>query len=49
MMMVIFLFKCQFVFVLLQDVLKKMTEATDGLKQALGKTLDAWVTPDRCE
>ncbi|CAI9727746.1 aldo-keto reductase YdjG-like [Octopus vulgaris] len=32
-----------------QDVLKKMTEATDDLKQALGKTLDAWVTPDRCE
>ncbi|KAL5006745.1 hypothetical protein ScPMuIL_015551 [Solemya velum] len=31
------------------DVVKQLTEATDELKAKLGKTLDQWVHPDRCD
>ncbi|GAB1603561.1 uncharacterized protein LOC115216743 [Argonauta hians] len=32
-----------------EEVMKKMTTATMDLKEAIGTTLDQWVTPDRCE
>lgn len=32
-----------------QDVVKQLADATEELKAKVGRTLDAWVHPDRCE
>jgi len=29
--------------------MKQMTDATEAVKKKIGKELDQWVTPDRCE
>ncbi|XP_041366608.1 1-deoxyxylulose-5-phosphate synthase YajO-like [Gigantopelta aegis] len=32
-----------------QDVVKQLSEVTEPVKAKIGKTLDQWATPDRCE
>lgn len=32
-----------------QEIVKQLSDATEPVKQKIGRQLDQWTTPDRCE